>query len=477
MLYTLITHASGLQGMSQISRKLIFVLLFLLPFTVQAKNGQVHEYQLPNGLKVLVKEDHRSPVAIAEVWYKVGSSYELPGTTGISHALEHMMFRGSKQYGAGELAKIVAENGGEQNAFTSYDFTAYYQMLDSSKLPLSFSIESDRMRNLLLRPEDFAKEIQVVMEERRMRVDDSPPSRAYERFMAEAFITNPYRHPTVGWMNDLQHMTDQDLRKWYEQWYAPNNAIVVVVGDVNPQQVYQLAEKYFGPLKPSVMPQIKPISDEKPLGERRVIVKVPAQVPLLLMGYSVPVLKTTTESWKPYALMVLSGILSAGDSSRLATNLVRGQQISVSANADYSLYGRLSTLFTFSAVPTPGYPIKQLENALLEQIKQLQLTQVSSEELARVKAQVIAGKMYQKDSIKNQAMEIGALSAVGLSWQLSENYVKQIEAITPLQVQSVAREYLIPERLTVAILEPLPLPHRIPPQMHPNVNGDQQHGR
>ena len=232
-----------------------FGLIFLPPLCWA---GDVHEYHLKNGLTLLVKEDHRAPVVISEIWYKVGSSYEPNGTTGISHALEHMMFRGTGKFGPGVLEKIVSENGGEQNAFTDSDFTAYYQKFSVDKLAVSFELEADRMRNLLLRPQDFLKEIQVVMEERRMRVDDNPQEILLERLNAAAFVASPYHHPVIGWKNDLQNMTVEDLRKWYQTWYAPNNAILVVVGDVNPNLVYQLAQTYFSNLKPIILPKIKP---------------------------------------------------------------------------------------------------------------------------------------------------------------------------------------------------------------------------
>ena len=220
--------------------------------------GAVHEYQLDNGLKLIVKEDHRAPVMVSQVWYKVGSSYEHDGITGVSHVLEHMMFKGTSAHPAGEFSRIIAENGGSENAFTSRDYTAYFQTMEKSRLPVSFELEADRMRNLVIPEQEFLKEVQVVMEERRMRTEDNPQSLTYEQFNATAYVNSPYRIPVIGWMDDLESMHVEDLKSWYRKWYAPNNATVVVVGDVDPDQVYALAKKYFGPLKPSEIEPAKP---------------------------------------------------------------------------------------------------------------------------------------------------------------------------------------------------------------------------
>lgn len=437
-------------------KNLAFLCLLLVLLSALSWANDIHEYHLKNGLHLLVKEDHRAPVVISEIWYKVGSSYEPNGITGISHALEHMMFRGTKKFGPGELEKKVAANGGEQNAFTDSDFTAYYQKFSADKLAISFELEADRMHNLLLRPQDFAKEIQVVMEERRMRVDDNSEEIALERLNAAAFVASPYHHPVIGWKNDLQNMTINDLRKWYKTWYAPNNAILVVVGDVRPDQVYQLAKKYFAKLKASPLPLVKPEKDIQPLGEKRLIIRTPARLPNLMMAYPAPVIKPEY-SIDPYALELIATLLSGGNSARLAKNLVRNQQIAATANVFYSPVSRLNNLFLLQATPNQGHTLSELETSLLNQIKQLQTYTVSSEELARAKAQIAANKIYQEDSISAQANELGSLAAIGLTWQLEKDYLKHINAITPHQIQEVAHKYLQTTHLTVAHLLPLSL--------------------
>jgi zinc protease len=453
--YTTLNHSVGHHIMKHSLKVLLTCLFFISPFVFAAEN--VHEYQLKNGLKLIVKEDHRAPVVIAQVWYRVGSSYEPDGITGISHALEHMMFRGSKNYSAEKFLETVSESGGQQNAFTYYDFTAYYEMLSADKLPIAFKLEADRMRNLSLTDQDFAKEIQVVMEERRMRTDDDPQQLTFEQFVAAANTSTPYHHTPIGWMSDLKNMTVKDLRNWYQTWYAPNNAVVVVVGDVNPEKVYQLAQEYFGPLKPSTLPVVKAEKEIQHLGTKTVTVEAPAKLPFLLMGYNVPTVKTAEQKWEPYALLLLSGILGNSDSSRLEQNLVRGKQIVSEASTNYDPYFRLESLISIDATPAQGHSIDEVKNAILNEIKQLQDKPVSEKELDRVKAGIIANKTYQEDSIAYQAFEIGSLESVGLPWQETDNAIKQIKAITPQQIQAVAQKYLIPEHLTVATLKPLPI--------------------
>jgi zinc protease len=439
--------------------RFIAIILLALSFIspAYAADGQVSELTLKNGLRIIVKEDHRAPVVISEVWYKVGASYEPDDISGISHAVEHMMFRGTKKYGPGVLKRIIADQGGDINAFTNYDYTGYYEVLAVDKLPIAFRLEADRMHGLLLRKKLFSKELQVILEELRMCVLDDPQARTYERFTAVAHISSPYRRPVMGWPSDVEYLTVKDLRKWYHSWYAPNNAILVVVGDVKPQQVYKLAKKYFAKLRKKSIPKLKPQPELQPLGKRTVIVKVPAKIPLLIMGYNVPTLKTVKEKWEAYALEVAANILAKGNSSRLARNLIRGSQIAVSADAGYPLYSRLDDLFLLDGTPAPKHSIKELQDAFLNQIHELQTTLVSNKELDRIKAQVIADKIYAKDSIANQAQEIGSLETVGLSWRDAEQYVQRIEAVTPNQIQAVAKKYLIAERLTIGILQPVKL--------------------
>lgn len=435
-------------------KSLAILLLFLPIFTLAQTADLTHEYTLQNGLKLVVREDHRAPVVISSVWYRVGGSYEHAGLTGISHMLEHMMFKGTKIYGPGVLIRQVTENGGQQNAMTGDDYTAYYQMWAKDKLPLSFQFEADRMRHLTLQQNLYDKEHQVVMEERRMRVDDNPQAVLLERFNAAAYVNNPYHNPVIGWMTDIKSLTLNDLRRWYETWYAPNNATLVVVGDVDPNAVYALAQHYFGAIKEQSLPKIKPRTEVEGLGTRRVEVNIPAQLPLLFMSYNVPSLVTAKQTWQPYAIDMLSGILSAGDSARFQKDLMRGRQIAVSAETNYNAYSLHDTLLMLVGVPAVNHTIPQLEQAFTNEIKQLQTKLVSQNELERVKAQLIAGKIFEKDSIMYQMYDIGIPESVGLSWKSTQEYNDHISKITPQQIQAVAREYLVPNNLTVGVLKP-----------------------
>ena len=434
-------------------------LLFLLPLVSNA--GQVSVFKLDNGLKLIVKQDHRAPVVVSQVWYKVGASYEPTGLTGISHQLEHMMFKGTKHLKPNEFSQIIAANGGDENAFTGQDYTAYFQTLEKDRLDVSFRLESDRMRNLVIKKKLLDKERQVVEEERRMRTEDSPHALLHEAFYAAAFVTSPYHHPVIGWMQDIQHFTAQDVRNWYHKWYAPNNATVVVVGDVDPQHVYKLAKKYFGPLKPEKIPAMKPQYEIAQKGKRCVKVKAPANLPFMEMGWKVPVVKTATKKWEPYALDVLAGILDGGSSARFATDLVRGQQVASGVSADNNLFSRLEDLFVISGTPAHGKTVKDLEKAVQGEIEKLKTTPVSKQELERVKAQVVADSVYQRDSVFYQAMQIGMLETIGLNWKLSDEYVDNIKAVTAQQVQAVAKKYFINDHLTVAELVPQPVKGRI----------------
>lgn len=427
------------------------------PPPVATSGDNVQAYELNNGMKVLVIKNDRAPVVVSQVWYKVGSSYEYDGITGVSHVLEHMMFKGTPKHPAGEFSKIIAANGGRENAFTSKDYTAYFQMIANDRLELCLEMEADRMRNLSFDAGEFKKELEVVKEERRLRTEDVPTALTYERFNALSFTNNPYRQPVIGWMQDLDTLTVDDARHWYETWYAPNNATLVVAGDVNPDKVFELARKYFGGLKTSVIPDLKPRHEVAQYGTQRVAVKLPAKVPYLIMGYKVPVLATAPEPWQAYALEVLSGLLDGGNSARLQKNLVRGRQLASSVGASYDLYSRQESNFVLSAMPAKDIATDVIEAALKQQIHELQQTPPDRDEMERVIAQVIASTVYEQDSNFYMAMQMGTLETVGLGWQKKQEYLDAIRAVTAEQVQQVAQKYFRDESLTVAVLEPQPI--------------------
>jgi len=436
----------------------------------QAKpSDNTHEYTFANGLKLIVKEDHRAPVLVSQVWYKVGSTYEHDGITGISHALEHMMFKGTKKFPDGAFDRIVSDNGGRHNAFTSQDYTGYYQEFEKSRLEVSFELEADRMRNLLLPEDEFKKEIRVVMEERQLRTEDNPQALTYEQFNAAAFVNSSSRIPVVGWMNDLQNMTIDDLRAWYEQWYAPNNATVVVAGDVDPDEVYALAKKYFAPIKPSTIKQPKPRQEIKQSGIRKIIVKAPAELPYFILGYKTPSLLTADDQSDAYALAVLSAVLDGGNSSRFAKKLIRGSAIAANVSTGYRLHSRSGTLFRIDGTPAQGKTINELISAINDEIALLKTELVSKKELDRIKAQVVASEVYQRDSISSQASTLGALESIGLDWRIIDKFVDKITAVSAEDIQRVAKKYFVEDTLTIAELDPQPLDTKKPKRPTSNI--------
>ncbi len=454
--------------------KKLLILLLLMPIFAFA-GASVEAFTFKNGLKLIVKEDHRSPVVVSQVWYRAGSLDEVNGKTGVAHVLEHMMFKGTKRVPAGQFSRLIAAAGGKENAFTGPDYTCYFQQLEKSNLPLSFKLEADRMTNLVITDAEFAKEIKVVMEERRWRTEDKPQSKVNEQFQAMTFRTHPYGRPVVGHMNDLENMTADDARDWYKAWYAPNNATIVVVGDVKAKNVYSLAKKYFGQLKPKKLPARKPQVEPKQLGERRAVVKAPAKLPYLAMGFHTPTLsdapKTLEQAWEPYALDVLAGVLSGNDSARLNQKLVRETALAVDVGAGYdsTTRGRLS-LFEMVGTPAEGKTVVELEAALLAEVEKIKQDGVTQTELNRVKAAVIAADVYQRDSMFYQAMQIGRLETMGYSWRLLDEYSEKLKAVTSEQIQAVAKKYLTQDNMTVATLDPQPIDSNAKPIGKPHTH-------
>jgi len=440
--------------MQKVLFRQLFVLVLLLPCLAQAS---VFEKTLSNGLKVIVKEDHRAPVLVQQIWYRAGSMDESTGTTGVAHVLEHMMFKGTKSVPRGEFSKRIAAAGGRENAFTSYDYTAYFQQLHKDKLEMAMKLESDRMHNLVLSDAEFGKEIQVVMEERRLRTDDQPHALVFEKLMAMAFQEHPYQHPIVGWMNDLQSMTAADARTWYQRWYTPNNAVLVVAGDVKAKDVFAMAQRYYGGIAARPLPTRKKYSEPPQLGIKRFTVKAPAELPLLLMAYHAPTLRDTEKDNLPYALEVLAGVLDGNQSARLNKNLVREQQLASRAGAGYDSTARGPGLFILEGTPSEGVSVAELEVALREQIALIVRDGISAQELTRVKAQVTANEVYKRDSVFYQAMQIGQMESIGLTHLDIPRMLTKIQAVTARQVQDAAREVLRDDHLIVGVLDPQPL--------------------
>ncbi len=415
------------------------------------------EKTLPNGLKVIVKEDHRAPTAIQMVWYRAGSIDEKDGTSGVAHVLEHMMFKGTKSVGPGEFSRRVAAAGGRDNAFTGSDYTAYFQMVPKARLPEMMALEADRMGHLALTEKEFSSEIKVIMEERRMRTEDQPTAQVSEVLHSVAFQAHPYRRPVIGWMDDLEHMSWKDARDWYQTWYAPNNAELVVVGDVNHEEVFRLAEKHYGGYKPRALPERKPQKEPEQIGIKRVTVKAPSKLPYLLMAWKVPRLGDVDKDRESYALEVLSSVFDGHQAARFARSLVREQRVAQSAGAGYDGTVRGEALFMFDGQPAEGKTVADLETALRAELKRVQDEGVSAEELARVKVQTIAAQVYKRDSMMAQVMEIGQAEMNGVGWRNVDKMLERIRGVTAEEVQAVAKKYFRDDSLTVAVLDPQPI--------------------
>ncbi|MCB1955152.1 MAG: insulinase family protein [Rhodocyclaceae bacterium] len=418
------------------------------------------ETTLENGLKVIVKEDRRAPSVVNMVWYRVGAIDEIDGSTGVAHVLEHMMFKGTDTLPAGEFNKRVAAMGGRDNAFTSQDYTAYFQQVPSDRIGDVIGLEADRMRHLNFSDAEFAKEIEVVKEERRLRTDDKPHSLVYEQLMATAFIAHPYRRPVIGWMTDLDRMSADDARNWYKTWYAPNNATVVVVGDVDHDAVFAQVRAAFGGFKAETLPARRTIVEPDQSGPRRSVVRAPAELPYVAMAWRAPTLRDVGKDRDVYALQVLAAVLDGHEGARIQKHIVRGSQVAVSAGAGFDGTSRGESVFIVDGTPSRGKTVADVEAALLAEIQAVQKDGVSPEELGRVKAQVIAGQVYKRDSLMGQAMEIGAMDAIGMSWKDDERMIEMLRSVTAEEVQSVAQRYFSDETLSVAVLEPLPVENK-----------------
>ena len=438
---------------------ILTLLLFLLfiPISEAGLRERAFETTLTNGLKVILLEDHKAPLITFHVWYRVGSRNEAWGKTGLSHTLEHMMFKGTQKVGPEEFSRIIQENGGNNNAFTSRDYTAYFENLSADRAQVALDLESDRMQNLLLREEDFRTERMVVMEERRLRTEDSPAAILQEQLEATAFQLQPYHWPIIGWMEDIARFTLDDLKAHYRTYYQPANAFLVVVGDFKQEDLLPRIEKAFGSYPKGVAPNQEKDIDPKQIGERRVLVKKEAQLPSIVMGYHVPNLRgpDSPDNHDSYVLEVISAILSGGKSSRFYQSLVREKRLVLSADADYSLLSKDPSLFYLSADLLPGKDMAEVEKALNQEVERLQEERVGEPELEKVKNQLEASFVFGQDSLFYQALLLARFE-ITLSWREIDNYIPSIRKVSPADIQRVSKQYLVPDNRTVGILIPLP---------------------
>jgi len=440
-----------------------FLLLFFLCFvwislSDAAVKDQVYEKVLPNGLKVILLQNRTAPLVTFQVWYRVGSRNEEWGKTGLSHMLEHMMFKGTEKIGPEDFSRIVQKNGGNSNAFTSNDFTAYFENLSADKVQIGIDLESDRMQNLSLKEKDFLTERMVVMEERRLRTMDNPRSYLIGQMNATAFQTSPYHWPTIGWREDIERFTLDDVKAYYKKYYNPANAFLVVVGDFDRDDLLSRIEKAFGPIPGGTAPDQKKDIDATQNGERRVFVKREAELPYIVMNYHIPNFKNPDG----YVFEVIAAILSGGKSSRLYQNVVLEKKLVIEANADNSLLSHDPDLFSLSAEPLPGKQVDEVENALNHEVERLQSELVEEHEIEKAKNQIEASFVYGQDSRFFQAMLL-AQYEITSGWKEIDDYIPSVRKVTPVDIQRVAKKYLIPDNRTVGILIPVPHKERKPP--------------
>jgi zinc protease len=419
----------------------------------QPYSERVRETTLPNGLKVLLLEDHKAPVAVMQVWYRVGSRNEQVGKTGLSHLLEHLMFKGTKKVGPEEYSKIIQHNGGNDNAFTSDDSTTYFATIASDRLPVVIDLEADRMQNLTFDDSQFTPELHVVMEERRLRTDNNPVGALFELISSVAYTAHPYRWPTIGWMNDLTQATREDALGYYRAYYTPGNAFVICVGDFSSEALRKQIQDAFGPVPAGTLPSAVRAVEPEQQGERRAVLKREAQLPFVVQAYHVPNLSSKDGP----ALEVLSAVLSGGKSARLYQQLVYRKRLARDVGAGYELTSADPGLFTVYGQPLPGKTAAMLERELLAQIARLQKEPVGEHELTKVKNGLESAFVLGQDSLFYQGMVLGQYEVAG-DWRLIDTYVPSIQAVTADDVMRVASFYLVPTNRTAAILEPLPVP-------------------
>jgi zinc protease len=427
----------------------IFLVGMLLFLPLVAKAEAIKEYTLDNRLKVIIIEEHKAPVATFQVWYRVGSRNEPLGKSGLSHLLEHIMFKGTSKYGPAALSRLVQKNGGIDNAYTTKDYTAYFQLLSSDRISLSIDLESDRMHNLTLDPKEVLSERNVVMEERRLRYEDDPQNSLFEEVVAAAFKVHPYHRPVIGWMSDIGSIERDDLYQYYKTYYSPENAVIIVVGDVHAENFIENVKEAFGEIPAGPDRRIVTSIEPEQRGERRVLLKREAELPYIIMAYHVPSFPHDDS----YALDVLSMILSGGKSSRLYQSLVYEQKIALSASADYSGFNKNPYLFFFSATATPGSKISEVEQALHAQIENIGEKPPSEREIEKAKNQIESSFIMGQDSIYLQAMKYGLFEMLG-DWRLIDDYLEGIRNVKAEDIVKVARTYLTENNRTVGILIP-----------------------
>lgn len=420
-----------------------------------ASPSPLQHFTLENGLTVYLRQDHRAPLAVSQLWYHVGSSHEYPGQSGLSHALEHLMFEGSSKIAPGQYSKIFARLGATENAFTTDDATVFHQSLPADRLEVALEAMADAMRSARLGEPEFNREIAVVMAERRSRHDDDPAALAKERTHTLAYTQSSYRTPTIGHRHDLERMTLADLRNWYNAWYHPNNATLVIVGDTTVERLKPMVERHFAGLARAQLPAIRLPREVDAIGERRLTVKLPGLSAGLRMTFNTPSLATAEQPAHAHALRLMPYLLTEGISSRLFSKLVREEEVLLAINSDYLAYQRGDSLLSLHAYPNEGRQVslRDAENAITAMLEALRQSPPSAAELQRAKARLQAQQVFLRDALSSQAYAIGRHAVSGLAPQGLDDDLQNLQGVSAEQIQQAARLYLTPERLTVTYMQ------------------------
>ena len=426
------------------------VLISMLSALTPIDAAEVEEIVLENGLKVLMLEDHKSPAVTFQVWYRVGARNENDGKSGLAHFLEHMMFKGTPTTGPEEYSRIIAKNGGRSNAFTSSDVTVYFATMSRDKIAIEIELEADRMANALLGETYFEAEKKVIQEERRLRTEDNPASALGEVASAVAFTIHPYRRPVVGWMQDIENLTRQDLVDFYKLYYVPNNAFVVVIGDFSTAEILPKIKSAFGKIPRRPEPPKVSSTEPEQRGERSVILKKEAQLPFILAFYHAPNLKSPDS----FALDLLSVVLAGGRSSRLYHDLVYQKRLVRGVDADYSAVSIDPMGLSIHAQLLPGIEPPTVGREIDRLLEKAKSELISERELQKAKNQIEAAFIFAQDSIFGQAMKIGYYEAVG-GWRQMNEYLDGIKKVSREDIQRVARQYLSADRRTLGTLIPI----------------------
>ncbi len=426
-----------------------FALPWLLPGSGHSQSSRVQETILENGLKVLLLERHTSPVVTFQVWYRVGSRNEEDGKSGLSHFLEHMMFKGTPTVGPEQYSRIIAKNGGTNNAFTMQDATVYFATMSRDKIDIEIDLEADRMANALLDGSYFEPEKKVVMEERRLRTEDNPSAALGEVTGAMAYIEHPYRRPVVGWMGDIQRLSLDDLRNYYRTYYSPNNAFIVAVGDFKTSDMLAKIKAAFSKIHDGPTPPPVRLAEPPQRGERRVILRREAELPFVSIYYHAPNIKDPDS----YTLDLLTTILAGGRSSRLYKDLVYEERLARSVDCDYGGLSIDPTIFSITAQVMPEKDPAEVERAIDRLLDQVKSEPVADRELEKAKNQVQASFVFGEDSAFGQALRIGNYES-SAGWRLLDEYLDGIKKVTAGDILRVTKRYLDPDQRTVGTLIP-----------------------